>query len=352
MKRRFAVLDGLRGIAAIAVVAYHAGIALNLRGFLTVKGDPAVDLFFCISGFVLAFAHDTDIVEGRLTAIQFAVTRWLRFLPILALGAALGLMAILFDPTDYPLIYENNADVVSFSTKLAVLSLFLIPISLKSQLVFANNVYWSLCVELIVNIAYALQGNYLRQKYIYAIWLLSALVLASLYAWFRSVHIIPDAPLSSFGCLIRGFASFFAGVIVFRVWHKGFRAPQVNPWYLIATVSVPLVLPYSAPWFQVPFDAFFILLIFPLVVWFAASSITPFERVFSIVGEASFPLYATHLPLLYFAKVPFVGAATGTKLSFVLAFAAVMVALSVAIAFFYEMPTRALIRTLRRKLGR
>jgi peptidoglycan/LPS O-acetylase OafA/YrhL len=150
MKRRFAVLDGLRGVAAIAVVAYHAGIALNLRGVLTVKGDPAVDLFFCISGFVLAYAHDADIVEGRLTAIQFAVVRWLRFLPIVALGAALGLTAILFDRTDYPLIYENNAAVPSFSIKLAVLSLFLIPISLKSQLLFANNVFWSLCVELIV----------------------------------------------------------------------------------------------------------------------------------------------------------------------------------------------------------
>jgi peptidoglycan/LPS O-acetylase OafA/YrhL len=292
-----------------------------------------------------------DIVEGRLTAIQFAVTRWLRFLPIVALGAALGVTAILFDPTDYPLIYENNAGVVSFSTKLAILSLFLIPISLKSQLLFANNVYWSLCVELIVNIAYALQGNYLRQKYTYAIWLISALVLASLYAWFRSVHIIPDAPLASFACLMRGFASFFAGVIVFRIWQRGFRAPHVNPWLLIATVSVPLLFPYSAPWFQAPFDGFFILLIFPVVVWFAASSTTQFERLFSSVGEASFPLYATHLPLLYFAKTPFVGTAIGTKLSFVVGFSAVMVALSVAIAFFYERPARAFIKTIRRKLG-
>jgi peptidoglycan/LPS O-acetylase OafA/YrhL len=352
MKRRFAVLDGLRGIAAIAVVAYHAGIVLNLRGSLTVKADPAVDLFFCISGFVLAFAHDTDIVEGRLTAIQFAVVRWLRFLPILALGGALGLTAILFDPTDYPFIYENNADVASFSIKLAVLSLFLIPTSLKSQLLFVNNVYWSLCVELIVNIAYALQGNYSKQKYLYAIWLSSALLLVFLYAWFRSVHIVPETPLRNFGSLIRGFASFFAGIVVFRIWQMGFRAPQVNPWCLFATVSLPLLFPFSAPWFQVPFDAFFILLIFPAVVWLAASSTTQFERMFSIMGEASFPLYATHLPLLYFAKAPFVGAATGTKLSFVLAFTALMVALSVAIAFFFEMPARAFIRALTRKIRR
>jgi peptidoglycan/LPS O-acetylase OafA/YrhL len=150
---------------------------------------------------------------------------------------------------------------------------------------------------------------------------------------------------------MRGFASFFAGVVVFRIWRRGFRAPQVNSWLLIATVSVPFLFPYSAPWFQAPFDACFILLIFPVIVWFAASSTTPFERAFSIVGEASFPLYATHLPFLYLAKAPFIGTSTATKLSFVVGFVTVMVALSVAIAFFYEMPARAFIRALRRKIG-
>ena len=346
MKQRFAALDGLRGMAAVAVVAYHAGVELDLRGFLTVKGDPAVDLFFCISGFVLAFAHDKDIVERRLTATKFAIARWLRFLPIITLGAFLALPAILLVPRDYPLIYQNIPDVLSFSLKLLALSLFLIPVWLKSQLLFVNDVYWSLSVELIVNIAYAFQGNYLKERSVYAIWLLSAFVLLALFAWLGSVNIHLTSPLSSFTCLVRGFASFFAGVVVFKFWQRGFRAPQVNPWLLIATASVPLLFPYSAPWFQVPFDAFFILIIFPAVVWFGASSTAAIDQPFSLVGEASFTLYGIHLPILYLAKEPFVGASLTTKLIFVSSFTLAMIPLSILVATFFERPARSFIRKI------
>ncbi len=347
MKRRFVVLDALRGTAAMAVVAYHAGIALNLRGLLTVKANPAVDLFFSISGFVLAFAHDADIVDGKLTAIPFLVARWLRFSPILLLGSALGLAAILFDPADYPTIYDNVENISSFSSLLALLSVFLIPIALKSQLLFVNNVYWSLCAELVVNFAYALQAKFLKRDYLYLIWLSSAVLLAFFFVLFRSIQIVPETPLGSVGSLLRAFASFFAGVCVFRLWQAGFRAPPVNPWILIATASLPFMFPYSATWFKVPFDAVFILLIYPAVVWFAASSTAPrFENWFSIIGQGSFALYATHLPLLYFAKQPFVDAPTTIKLLFVAAFIVAMAALSIATAIFFERPARATIRRL------
>jgi peptidoglycan/LPS O-acetylase OafA/YrhL len=351
MKGRFVVLDGLRGLAAIAVAAYHAGIAVDLRGFLTVKASPAVDLFFCISGFVLAFAHDADIVDGNLTAAAFLLARWLRFLPIVILGSVLGLTAILFDPADYPIIYENVTNGFSFSCLLAILSLFLIPVALKSQLVFANNVFWSLCAELIVNLAYALQGNFLKQKYVYLIWLSSALLLASLFALFQSVQFVPETPLESFGSLVRAFASFFAGVAVFRLWQGGFRAPQVSPWLLMAIACLPFVFPYSATWFKVPFDAFFILLIYPAVVWFAASSsAVQFEAVLSTLGESSFALYAIHLPVLYFVKKPFLGQALGLRLMFVAGFVAMMVASSIMVATLFEKPARAAISRLRKQL--
>ncbi|CAN5178528.1 hypothetical protein BH10PSE10_BH10PSE10_05600 [soil metagenome] len=330
----------------MAVVAYHAVVALHLRGALTVKADPAVDLFFCISGFVLAYAHDNDIVEGKLNAVKFLTARWLRFFPVLLLGACLGFAAIQFDPALTPL--RDAGNLLPLSSIMLILSLFLIPVLFKSHVLFVNGVYWSLCVELIVNFFYALQGNHLKQKYVYAIWLTSALMLVGFCVWYGTIH-FPDDPLGAFGCLIRGVASFFAGVVVFRIWRSGIRAPNVNPWILIGAICIPLLFPYSAPWFKAPLDGLFILIVFPIVVWCAASSTEIESSFFSFIGEASFPLYAIHVPVLIFIERPFVDLAVPLKLAFVVSFTILMTLVAAMVAAFYEKPARALIRGIVRK---
>lgn len=56
-KTHYHVLDGLRGVAALAVVVFHFmewiyPIEQNFIGY----GFLAVDFFFCLSGFVIAYA--------------------------------------------------------------------------------------------------------------------------------------------------------------------------------------------------------------------------------------------------------------------------------------------------------
>src|SRR5262249_42592965 len=110
--------------------------------------------------------------------------------------------------------------------------------------------------------------------------------------------------------------------------------------------------PYSATWFKVPFDAFFILLIYPAVVWFAASSsAVQFEAALSMLGESSFALYAIHLPVLYFVKKPFLGQALGLRLMFVASFRAMMVSSSIMVATLIERRARAAISRLRKQLA-
>ena len=347
MKQRFAVLDGLRGIAAMAVAAYHAGVFLHLRGALTIKGDPAVDLFFCISGFVLAYAHDKNIVEGRLIPTKFLVARWLRFLPILVLGSCLGFAAIQFNPDSSPFAGAN--DVLPASSEAFALSLFLIPIFFKSQFVFVNGVFWSLCIELIVNFLYAFEGNRLKPGCLYAIWLTSAVALVGFLVWYRTIH-FPGDPLGATGCLTRGIVSFFAGVVVFRIWQSGFRAPPMNPWIPVGVMCIPLLFPYSAAWFQAPFDGFFILIVFPVVVWVAASSTASVPEIFPIIGEASFSLYAIHLPILMFLYKPFVELSTPIKLIFVACFTILTTIVAILVAKLYEQPARVRIREIVRRL--
>ena len=51
---RYATLDGLRGAAALMVALFHLQVSLGAE---PVRGYLAVDLFFGISGFVLAAAY-------------------------------------------------------------------------------------------------------------------------------------------------------------------------------------------------------------------------------------------------------------------------------------------------------
>ena len=67
-RHRFLVLDGLRGLAAIAVALYHAGLALGVP-YLTTRAYLAVDFFFVLSGFVIAHAYEDQLTSGALSPV-------------------------------------------------------------------------------------------------------------------------------------------------------------------------------------------------------------------------------------------------------------------------------------------
>ena len=93
MKPRRLVLDGMRGVAALAVVALH------LKDSLGISAPPAsylaVDLFFMLSGFVLAQAYGARLA-GPLSPWGFIRLRLIRLYPLylagLVVGAAVGLI--------------------------------------------------------------------------------------------------------------------------------------------------------------------------------------------------------------------------------------------------------------------
>ena len=58
----FLALDGLRGVAAFAVVLYHLGEVFGPP--IPVNAPLAVDFFFMLSGFVLAHAYGERLRAG------------------------------------------------------------------------------------------------------------------------------------------------------------------------------------------------------------------------------------------------------------------------------------------------
>lgn len=92
---RVPALDGLRAVAVLAVMGYHAGLAPLSGGFL------GVDVFFVLSGFLitrlLAAEHARS---GRLRLLHFYVRRTLRLLP--GLAAMCGLLLVWVWHLPYP----------------------------------------------------------------------------------------------------------------------------------------------------------------------------------------------------------------------------------------------------------
>ena len=81
-------IQGLRAVAVLVVVAFHAG--LPLRG-----GFVGVDIFFVISGFVITALILRQLGQGTFGFATFYVRRAKRLLPALALMTAVVLIAAL-----------------------------------------------------------------------------------------------------------------------------------------------------------------------------------------------------------------------------------------------------------------
>src|SRR5687768_1239930 len=70
-------IDGLRGLAVLAVVWFHSGLP-GLSG-----GYAGVDVFFVISGFLITSIIHKDAARGRFSFAYFYERRFRRIAPAL-----------------------------------------------------------------------------------------------------------------------------------------------------------------------------------------------------------------------------------------------------------------------------
>ena len=95
-KPRYEILDGLRGVAAMMVVAFHileAHAASPLSQVIN-HGYLAVDFFFLLSGFVVGYAYDDR--WGRMGLRGFFARRLIRLHPMVIMGSIVGAIAFYF----------------------------------------------------------------------------------------------------------------------------------------------------------------------------------------------------------------------------------------------------------------
>ena len=337
-------LDGLRGVAALAVVTFHfMEMAIGNYSKLWIgHGWLAVDCFFCLSGFVIGYAYD-DRIE-QLGLWDFLKVRLIRLHPLVVLGSVLGLLTLLVDPFRLgPLGYSAGRVLLMF-----VASIFLIPYPVMQErgysLFSLNSPAWSLFWEYVANLVYAIVLYRWSRRWLGVVTVVAAIVLCSvghtagnLWAGFNGQTFWTGAARVTY--------SFLAGLLVHRSrWvirtKLGFGALSV-------LLLLAFVMPYAkGGWLR---EAAVIVVYFPLLVALGAgSTLGPrTEKLCKFAGDISYPLYMTHYAVIwsfgeyYEGHSPNAGRLTLDVISGVL----ILAAFAYLAMVFYDLPVRAILRS-------
>lgn len=296
-KQHFEILDGLRGVAAIIVVIYHfmeIAITDYNKNFLS-HGFLAVDFFFCLSGFVIAYAYDSR--AEHITLMQFIKLRLIRLHPLVLIGSVLGLLTFLFDPySDFYAIYGFGKTLLLF-----LASAFLIPYPAMPErytnLFCLNAPAWSLFWEYIANIFYILILFKLSKQILTVLTVIGAACIC----YIAVIHTNVSGGWGGqnfFDGGARVLFSFMAGMMVYR-----FNWIIKNKLGFIG-VSILLLMAFLFPyrdqynWITEPI---IVILYFPLLVSLGAGAVLnpALKNVCKLSGEISYPLYMTHYPFVW-----------------------------------------------------
>ena len=296
-KTHFEILDGLRGIAAVAVVIFHfmeIAVPDYTKNFIA-HGYLAVDFFFCLSGFVIAYAYDSRM--KKIGAVQFFKLRLIRLQPLVVIGAVLGLLTFIFDP--FHNLYAAHG--IGQTLLMFLSSCLMIPYAVVPErynnLFHFNPPTWSLFWEYIANIFYALILFKLRNKILWILTFIAAVCLFSIASHYGNLSVGWGAE-SFMGGAIRVFYSFLAGMLVYRL-NLIIKSP-------LGFLSTGLLL---AVIFFVPFvneinwitDPLIVVFYFPFLVALGAGArLAPrFHNICRLSGEISYPLYMVHYPFIW-----------------------------------------------------
>lgn len=311
-KSHYEILDGLRGVAALMVVAFHVFETYSGGNrFVQIinHGYLAVDFFFLLSGFVVAYAYDDRWT--KLTQWDFYKRRLVRLQPMVIMGSLIGAALYYFQACDmFPQI--STMPVWKLLLVMAIgFTLIPLPPSLDirgwQEMHPLNGPAWSLFFEYIANILYALVIRKFSKKALTVFVFLSACLLIHYTVMGPKGDVIGgwsvDLPQLRIG-FTRVLYPFFAGVLLSRMGKlihiKG--AFWICSLLIVILLSVPRIGDHETLWMNGLYESFCIIVLFPFIVSVGAGGRLKgnFSRkACTFLGDISYPLYITHYPLIY-----------------------------------------------------
>jgi peptidoglycan/LPS O-acetylase OafA/YrhL len=333
IKSRFGTLDGLRGVAAIAVVLFHAGIIF--RAWVPRFGYLAVDLFFILSGFVLSHAYDKRFHAG-MNVTEFLYLRVIRLYPLYLLGLVLGLCVVRINPS---IMGAPTASVLlNFLLNLFDFPGSEIPGTLYRELFPLNVPLWSLFFEFwVANLIFGICAGGPSKRWLIAFVAVSG---AGIFLDEKIYHTMDvGAWPSILGGLMRVAFSFSCGMAISRFRHLAKPATAPSWLFMIGLAVILMGVNLHDRSAQL-FELACVLIIFPLMIYFGASAHERYPRVGELLGDASYALYTIHFPLLIFIKwgLARIGLPIGIVTQLLSAAALLPIALGLSWADFYARP--------------
>ncbi len=288
--RKLSNIQVLRGLAALAVVVFHArdrvddlGLPIGLPSFLA--GAFGVDVFFVISGLVMVYASLPLFGAARST-LPFLGRRLARIVPLYWTVTALF---VLFDPSDARADLGRDAFRRFLALSLAFVP-YVNPVNADATPVYTLG--WTLDYEMAFYVALALVLALPRRGAVAAlacgcVGLVASNKVAALPGW-----------LSYLGA--SNILEFAAGLVLAELALSGWRLPRHVALALVAVAlaAVLVAAPFSDDWWQ---DWRGVVWGVPAAAVVGAAALCPspgppgplrggFERL----GDASYALYLIH----------------------------------------------------------
>lgn len=292
----FEILNGLRGLAAVVVLVFHfMEIIFVLEDNFISHGYLAVDFFFCLSGFVIAYAYDNRIAGmGFKTFIQ---VRLIRLQPLVVIGSVLGLLTFLFNPyVDLYAVYGLKETALLFIT-----SVFMIPYPVVSERYFnlfnLNAPSWTLFWEYFANFIYVAILFKASKKVLTTLALGAATALFYI-AWQHGNLLGGWDGSTFFHGLARIAFSFSMGMLICR--SKWIIKNKLGLLGMSALLMLAFLTPHVDEWNRV-IEPVLVVFYLPLLVSLGAgaSLSSKHHKINKLSGEISYPLYMTHYPFMW-----------------------------------------------------
>lgn len=298
MKYR-AEIDGLRALAVVPVILFHAGFDLFSGGFV------GVDVFFVISGYLITTIIIEDLENNRFSIANFYERRARRLLP--------ALFFVMLVCIPFAFMWMLPSQMKDFSQSLAAVSLFV------SNILFAGDSgyfaavaeekpllhTWSLAVEeqyyLLFPVFLILLWRFGKSKVFWVIAILAAIsLLLSEWGWRN------NATDNFYLAPTRAWELFAGSIAAFAVQKNGVQRNN-----LLATLGLVAIIgaifvygettPFPSLYALAPVLGTVLLVLYADKETLAAKFLS--TKLFVSTGLISYSAYLWHQPLFAFARI-------------------------------------------------
>ena len=299
-------IDGLRAIAVLSIVLFHAGFDAFKGGYV------GVDIFFVISGFLITSIIAQDLQQGTFKFRQFYERRARRLLP--------ALFCVTFVAMGFAWVWMLPNEITEFSKSALSVLLFISNFFFWDDSgYFSTNAEfrpllhtWSLSVEeqfYLMFPAILVIGTFFKRTYAFG-----ALFLIGLCSLALSIWAAVYAPVFGFFLIPTRVWEFIVGALsAYTVMSRHYKYIRHNDFFneCISAIGVLLItysifsftksLPYPGYWALLPTIGTALLLVFTSQDSFIGKALG--LRPLVLLGLISYSTYLWHQPLFAFLRL-------------------------------------------------